>query len=544
MSRLSNRWLILSGVLVLLGLAYALNNPASEPFFNNDETRHVMTGVYFRDLLHDMPLRHLRDYTVHYYLQYPALGILVWPPFFYFTEGLLMSIFGTSFMVAKALICIYACAACAYLFFLICRTHDTFRAATAALIFGLSPMVFRYSHHVMMEVPTLALGLAAIFYAVRYLDQEKRRDLMLAGLAAALTALTRYDAVYLLPFFLILLIARRRLTVLRRREVLAAALVSALLVVPFYALTTADLGWFHLQNTTVQYSAELPAVNSLRRIFFYPACVPDQIGMFALVPAMVGLFNGIMMKTERARAWPYLAIIIACYVTFTPMAEIEPRHTIYWIPAFALFASDGIAVLARWLRVPKIHLPLAAFLLFGIAWNTIAERQFFVRGYEEAARYVVANSGQSRFCLFLGGLNGDFIYQVRHQDPDRRLWVLRADKIFYSVLVNPQVEYKEFAESDEDILATVFKYDPEFIVIEDGQGAGTVVRAEERVRWVLNHYPERFRLEKVVAVKSNNSAYQGMQLKIYRNIFRNENPERHLDIELLMLRRNIQTDAP
>ncbi|HEV7860088.1 MAG TPA: glycosyltransferase family 39 protein [Pyrinomonadaceae bacterium] len=542
MSKLSNRWLILSGVLVMLGLAYAMNNPASEPFFNNDETRHVMTGVYFRDLLHDMPLGHLRDYTVHYYLQYPALGILVWPPFFYFVEGVLMSILGTSFVVAKALVCVYAAVACAYLFFLVCRTHDTIRATTAALIFGLSPLVFRYSHHVMLEVPTLATGLAAIFYFVRYLDQEKRRDLIFAGLAAALTALTRFDAVYLLPCFLILLIARRRLGIIRRWEVLAAAFVSALLVLPFYALTTAGIGWFHLQNATVQYTSGQPAYFSLHRLLFYPACVPDQLGMFALVPAMVGLLYG-LTKTRRGQSWPYLAMIVACYATFTLMAEIEPRHTIYWIPAFALFAADGISLVAQWLRVPKIHLPLAAFLLLGIAWSTIAEKQFFVRGYEEAARYVVANSGSSNFSLFQGGLNGDFIYQMRRQDPARRLWVLRADKIFYSVLVNAQVEYKQYAESDEDILGEIFKYDPEFIVIEEGPTTGTV-KIENRVRALLINHPEQFRLERVIAVESNNSLYQEMQLKVFRNLLRNNNPERHLDIELLMLRRSIQTDAP
>jgi hypothetical protein len=533
---------MLAGMLLLLGLAYSFNFPASEPFFNNDETRHVMTGVYFRDLLRDMPLAHLREYTVHYYLQYPALGILVWPPFFYFVEGSLMSIFGTSFIVAKMLICLYTALACAYLFFLVCRTHDTVRAATTVLIFGLSPMIFRFTHHVMLEIPTLAVGLAAIFYFIRYLDQEKRRDIILAGLAAALTALTRFDGVYLLPFFLILLIVRRRLKIIRRREVLAAAFISALIVLPFYALTTAGIGWFHFQNATVQYSVEPQALFSPGRILFYPACVPDQLGMFAFVPAIVGLLYG-MTKTGRARAWPYLVIIVACYLTFTPMAEFEPRHTIYWIPAFALFAADGIALLAQWLRVPKIHLPLAAFLLFGIAWNTIAQRQFYLRGYEEAARYVVANSGSSRFCLFQGGLNGNFIYQVREHDPDRHLWVLRADKLFYSVLVNPQIEYKQFAESDEDILATIFKYDPEFIVIEDGESTGTL-DIENRVREMLNYHTERFRLERVIEAESNNPAYKGMQLKVFRNLFRNPNPERHLDIELLMLRRSIQTDTP
>ena len=168
-----NSLFTLGGVLVVLGLAYIAAYEWSEPFFNNDETRHVMTGIYFRDVLRDMPFGNLREYTVSYYLQYPALGLLVWPPFFYFVEGCVMSIFGTSLIVSKMLVAFFALTACVYLFRLVCLTHaDTTRAAIATLIFGLSPLVFTLAHYVMLEVPTLALALAATYHFAAYLERE------------------------------------------------------------------------------------------------------------------------------------------------------------------------------------------------------------------------------------------------------------------------------------------------------------------------------------------------------------------------------------
>ncbi len=53
--------MIRSTVLHLIVLALALlafhlvTGHASEPFFNNDETRHTMTGVFVRDALADFP---------------------------------------------------------------------------------------------------------------------------------------------------------------------------------------------------------------------------------------------------------------------------------------------------------------------------------------------------------------------------------------------------------------------------------------------------------------------------------------------------------
>ena len=44
-------------------------------FWWSDESRHAMDGVYFLDLIKDMPVFHLYQYTKQYYAKYPALGL-------------------------------------------------------------------------------------------------------------------------------------------------------------------------------------------------------------------------------------------------------------------------------------------------------------------------------------------------------------------------------------------------------------------------------------------------------------------------------------
>ena len=435
---------LLAAVLLVLGLAHALAWQPSEPFYNNDETRHVMTGVFFHDLLHDLPFDRLRSYAVGYFIQYPALGLMVWPPLFYGIEGLFMLVFGTSFLVAKAVVWLFAVLACAFLFLLVRRTHGTPAAAVAVLLFGLSPMAFELTQQVMLEIPSLAFALAAVYGFVVYLDLGRRRDLALAATATAGCALTRYDIPVLIAFFLLSVLGRRRLDVLRRREVWLAAVLALAVVLPAYLPMIAEYGRTHLQVTIQRGGDPVHGHGFFDALLFYPRSLASELGWSILAPGLIGLLAALGPERRRA-CWPYLALAAATYLTFTPLAERQARHAIYWVPAFALFAVEGIGWIARRLprlpRLPSAQAALAGIAVAGVFLSAVTRPALYVRGYEEAARYVVANTGSSRFTFVDGFLNGDFIYQVRRHDPGRRLWVLRGDKVLYGVLNDPRGGY-------------------------------------------------------------------------------------------------------
>lgn len=520
----------IAGVVLVLALAQALAWQPSEPFFNNDETRHVMTGVFFRDLLLDLPLDRPKAYAVEYYLQYPALGLLVWPPLFHGVEGLFMLVFGTSFLAAKVLVGLFSALALTYFFLLVRRTHGTTTAVAATLLFGLSPMVFQLSRQVMLEMPALALALAAVFHFVRYLDLQRRSDIFLAAAASAAFALTRYDGFFLLLFFLLSLVALRRFDLLRRREVWLAALLAMAVVVPVYLPMLAEFGRTHFR-VTVQGGA-----HSLGALWYYPGNLVRQLGWPILVPSLVGLVTA--LKHRRA-CWPYLALAAATYLAFTPLAELEVRHSIYWVPAFALFAVEGIDWIASRFRMRTV---LAAVVVCLAFWRAVSTPAPYVRGYEAAARYVVANTG-SRFSFVDGFLNGGFIYQVRRHDPARRLWVLRGDKLLYGVINDPGSGYEEYAEGEGGILDTLFRYDPELIVVEEPQVVFKTAMAT-RLRETLAAHPERFELVRTFPVESNVPAFRGVRLDVYRSKVRNPSPAQRVSFDMMGLGRPLGAELP
>ena len=147
-----------------------------EPVFNGDSNRHVMTSVFFRDFLVDQPWAAPRQYAEDYYDQYPALGLLVWPPVFHATSGLAMVVFGTSVVVPRVLV-LLSCVLATWCLMRLCRRRMPIEQASfVAALFGLMPLVFEFSRYVMLEMPTLALCLLCLDQSDRVLHQPNKRS--------------------------------------------------------------------------------------------------------------------------------------------------------------------------------------------------------------------------------------------------------------------------------------------------------------------------------------------------------------------------------
>ncbi|WP_020471111.1 ArnT family glycosyltransferase [Zavarzinella formosa] len=523
-------------VLVILA-AHLCVDVDSEPVFNNDETRHVMTGVFFHDAIGDTPFRNPKQYAVGYYLQYPALGLMVWPPFFYMVEGGWMCLAGTSFLAARMLIGIFAAIACAYFYRLVRRDKDRLTSAISLLLLGFSPLFFRFSRQVMLEIPCLAILLASVFHFERYLGETRRRDAWLACLFAALAALTRFDGICLLPYFIIRLLMTGNLALLKRWPVLGGILTAGILTGPYYLFTMREYG-----STIAKAAREAPTAGGtasfgIHNLVYYPSCIPEQIGWFAAVAAIIGLFCSLRRESRRA-AGPAFGLLLATYLFFTPIAELDSRHTIYWLPGLVILAVNGCKTVAGLVRRPRLALPLTLLVAVGSIGTSVREPSIYVFGYEEAAEYVVEHNRETRVCLMDGFLNGGFIYQLRRHDPERRLWTLRGDKLFYTVLSEPDAGYKDHAREEEEVLSLIHRYDPELIIVEEPQLYFDLPGAK-LLRETLHDHPERFQLEKTIPIRTNHFRFANARLEIWRNKIRNPDRSEFLEIEMLSIGRNL-----
>jgi len=84
---LSTENLIAFSVLGAVVLVLFMTAPADGAFYWSDAPRHALNGVFVKDLFQAMPFENPKGFAYDYYVRYPALTILLYPPLFYFVSA-------------------------------------------------------------------------------------------------------------------------------------------------------------------------------------------------------------------------------------------------------------------------------------------------------------------------------------------------------------------------------------------------------------------------------------------------------------------------
>jgi hypothetical protein len=536
-----------AGVLAALVVFHLFTARDSEPYFNNDETRHTTTGVFFADACRDLPasITDPKGYAVRYYCQYPALGVVTWPPLFYAVEGLAMLAFGPHFLVGRVCVAAFAAVALVYTYRFARLTLPHPASLLVMLWTGLTPVVFEYSQRVMLEVPTFAFVVAAVVHFEKYLAGERGRHAVFACLLAACAVLTRFDGALLVLYFGLRLVGGRKLALLLRRPVQFGVLTAAVLVVPYYALTLAVYGSGLTTSATTGTGAEQSGFGPARFVY-YPLSLPDQAGWTLAVAAAVGLL--LTVVCQRRGSGPTFALLLAVYLLFSPLGEHDPRHAVYWLPAVAACAARPVVWL--WGRSRWAAVGVAAVVTVGAAVEIPQRIAFrYVFGYEDAARWVVDHRTTDRPVLTDGELVGSFVFHARKHDLQRRVWVMRGDKTVYNHFSDPATGYKQYVTTEAELLAQLEHWDPEFVVVEDPPPTFHRVEGSELLLRTLraNSGDEKpFEVAHTVPIRSNYDRFTGpgAALVIYRKRHRNPAATNDVQMELIGLGRSVGANRP
>jgi len=144
-------------------------------FFWSDESRHAMDGVYFLDLIKDMPVFHLYQYTKQYYAKYPALGLAWYPPFFAMVEAIFYAIFGISTFAARSTVIFFALLGVFIWYVWIREIYNQEIAFYSGLLFITMPLVVYWSHAVMLEIPTLTMIILSFYCFYKYFELDEKK---------------------------------------------------------------------------------------------------------------------------------------------------------------------------------------------------------------------------------------------------------------------------------------------------------------------------------------------------------------------------------
>jgi hypothetical protein len=428
-----------------------------DPFYNNDESRQLMTGAFWCDVLTEWPTDDPEGFAKRYFAQYPNLGLLVSPQLFHWMEGAAFRVFGVGPTPARVLLGLFTAGFLIGWWYWV-RAYIGLAAATwTTLIVGLIPDLFELSGHVMLEIPFLAWMVASVLAFRRYLQTQRPAWLWAACSAATAVALTRFHAPIVLAPLAVELLAARRWGVLRR----------PMFWLPVFLATAVSGTYYFLNLSYYQTWHTLLASDGFGPPALLPGKILRSIGMAPALLTLVGLTALLVgPRARRAAPWPVVAWFLATVVMWFCMSYRPPRFLAYAWPAGVALGLGVVFLYAGQTGWRRAAHALAAVAFLATAWETYANYRPGLHGYARAADQAMAASQTGR--LFIHGRqDGVFIWRVRQRDPDLRYAVFRASKTLSSGEPGGMKDYRPLLESAEAMLDQLEALGVDVVVSED-----------------------------------------------------------------------------
>ncbi len=426
---------VVVAALLLLGtLALFLSAPRDGQFWWSDAPRHALNGAFIKDFIAAHPWHDPMGFAAQYYVRYPALTILFYPPLFYVILAPFYALFGVSEATALAVVLLHDWALAIAVYLLARRWLGPVLAACVGIFVLAAPGIALWGRQVMLEIPTLAFAAWAMLLLRRHAATGRPWLLYLGSFLLLCAVWTKLTTVFLALVAALMLLAGRGGALWRDRHAWIAALLFVLGLLPLVAMTL-KFGAANMQSVQGIADAAVPR-DSLAGWLWYARQVPGQIGWplvvaaLLLLPALL-LHRAAAPRLDRADAVLLLGWLGIGYLFFSAIALKEARHSTLILPPLLLAAGLALARLLPARAAAAGGVLLAA----ATAWHTArAVPVPTVSGYREAAAWIARTVPPDSVVVFSGKRDGAFVFDLRTM-PRHDITTLRADKLLLAIAV-------------------------------------------------------------------------------------------------------------
>lgn len=505
MRRAAMALLLLAACGAVAGLQVWSRAYLVEPLRHSDEAAHYLNGVVLADYLRagwgESPLA----FAGRFYLHYPAIAPLVWPPLWHVMMGLWMAVAGTTPEAAMALTAVVGGGVLAA-FFTLTRARAGWAVAGVftAVLWGL-PLFNDLVTCLMADLAVMLLAGWFTLAAVRFLDAPSRRNAWLLGLAGGAWGLTKANGLAALPALALLLVLPAAARGAWKRLGGAAALAGAL-GVPAALISMRLLGAHQPPG-----AGGLAAVAD--RAYFYANNMRWQLGWPLLALALAGVLLACFRIYRRQGAAPDTAVVavLAGYFAFHLLLPFEhnERYLGSMLPPLLYFAATAVHAAAGLLpqrRIAAGALALAAAAWFFSARHTLQPQS--PAGFREAARLLMADHARPARALVISEEKGEaaFAAGMASLDRARRAFVLRGSKLIADSTWYGG-EYKLLYSDAASLAGRIERLGIRHVVFDTSVLAAP--RPEHSLAWrMLNSDGGRFELERTIPY--------GRRIAVYR----------------------------
>lgn len=521
-------WMVALPVLALTCAALFATAPMGGDFWWSDAPRHALNGAFVKDLVTAMP-HDPRGFATDYYLKYPALTILFYPPLLYAVSAPFYALFGVSHMVAQLVVILFYFGFAAGSFALARLFLPTWHALAMAVTMCFVPEIALWGRQVMLEIPAFALLIWGLYFALRYREALLAKYLYGAGACLVLALYAKLSTVFVVPVVIVLLLQGRGLGLLRDKHTWIVAALCLAGLVPLIAITLM-FGQGNVQSV-VGVDDAVASRTTLAGWLWYLARLPAQLGW----PLLALSIAGVAALALKRRAVPHLSFLVLWfvigYIFFSSIDLKEARHSVFIL--WPLVLAGFLLIQRLPARLAGAAAALAAVAT--IAWTLILVPVPYVGGYAQAVDYIAKNAPPNATVVFSGKRDGAFVFDMRAREDRRDIDVIRADKLLLRVAIRRELGVEEKGASPAEIAKMMDDYGVSYIVAQSDfwTDLQTMANLQSALR------SERFEEVTRIPVAAN-VPVEDRELRIYRNKTPISAERKKLRIDLPIIGRTIE----
>lgn len=444
---------------------FCANWASSGMWYQGDSSRHAMNGVLYMDMIRDGGFTHPRSYAERYYVQYPAIDPVDYPPVFYVLEAFLFQMFGISPFVARLTVLLFALLG-SNMFLIMCRIwFPEWLSILGGILFLLQPGILVYQQWVMLEVPSLSMSILAIY--VLYVSVEKGHPWMLFSLpiCVALAVLTKQNTLFLVVLSVLWIVYRRKWTMIKSRHFMAGVLTGIILLAPYIAVYSSVGGTGYLQVIQGQ---GLDRQTLFSRAVFYVKSLPSVVSYPIVLLWASSIISFRWLKDKNGFALVLFWCVSSLLVPLS-YALVESRALLYIAPPIVLSCLFLISFLATRFKVYLLKGKVGWVMLGLLVSLHVSPNNIWgqpdIQGFDKAVDFILEDLS-CHAVLYDGQFNGNFIFLMRARDKERRVFIFRGSKIIYSAIFW-KAEYSDYITTESEFYEALKRYGIKFVIVEE-----------------------------------------------------------------------------
>lgn len=456
-----------AGAALLAGMfCLFLTAPHDGEFWWSDAPRHALNGVFVKDLVQAIP-HDPKAWAMQYYVKYPALTILFYPPLFYAISAPFFAIFGVSHATALTVVLLHYFAL-AFGLYLIARLWlDQISAFAVGLAALAAPEIAQWGRQIMLDVPSTAFAVWACLAGLHYL-RACRPWLLYAAVFLLLCAVyTKINAVFLFIPLAAALLLQKGPAIFRDKHLWLAVLFSIIGMIPIIIMTL-KFGAVNVQSV-VSSDVGTHETAPFARWLWYGRRLPEIVGWpFVILAAtlpVLWLTGRRLENVARSEIFLLVGWFLVGYVFLSFIELKATRNAVILAPAVLLAA--GLAWRA-WLGTATLsRAALLALSMMATAWAVFLDPVPKVAGYREAAMWIAKNAPSDAIVVFSGERDGSYTWNMRTLEQRRDITTVRADKLLLSISVERARGTKSKDFSEEQIASLLGNSGVSYVVAQD-----------------------------------------------------------------------------